>query len=153
MSNRPKIPLKSDTRFKQGRFEDVFKPQKYYGTYPIMYRSKWEFNYMVSLERNPNVEKWSSEKIIIPYIIQEKVDGKVVMKKHNYHTDFIVHMKTGQIYVIEIKPKAQAPRFKNQIKSDPVAYKNLCKWKAALEYCKQKGYIFKVLTEEHLKTK
>lgn len=148
--NKPK--LQKSSHWKQGRFESVFKPQKYYGRYPIIYRSKWEFNYMISLERNPNVVKWSSEEIVIPYIMQEKVNGKVVMKKHNYHTDFTVHMKSGQIYVIEIKPKSQAPRFKNQIKTDPVAYKNMCKWNAALNFCKQNGFIFKVLTEEHLTT-
>lgn len=145
-----KIHSSKSKFFKQGKFEDHFQPKKYYGIYPIIYRSSWEFKYMIQLERNPNVEKWSSEEIIIPYEMLEKVGGKVVTKKHNYHTDFTVHMKSGSIFVLEIKPKAQSPRFKSQIRRDPTAYKNACKWKAALEYCNQKGFIFKVLTEEHL---
>jgi hypothetical protein len=147
---QPKTTFTRSARFHQGNFEDKFIAQKYYGERPIIYRSSWEYKYMISLERNPKVEKWSSEKIIIPYYMNEKIDGKVVRKKHNYHTDFIVHMKDGNIFVIEIKPKIHTPRYNHQIKTDPVAYKNACKWKAALEYCKQKGFIFKVLTEDSL---
>lgn len=140
-----------NNHYKQGKFEDKFKPKKYCGTFPIIYRSGWEYKYMISLELNENVEKWSSEDIVIPYFMSEKIEGKVVQKKHDYHTDFTVWMKSGQVYVIEVKPKSQSPRYKNQIKSDPVAYKNYCKWKAALEFCKQKGFIFKVITEEYIK--
>lgn len=39
------------------------------------------------------------------------------------------------------------------MKLDPVQYKNARKWKAALEWCKQNGYKFRVITEQHLKTK
>lgn len=143
-------PKKRGYHFKQGHFEDRFKPQKYYGEYPIIYRSELEFKYMVSLERNPNVVKWSSEKIVIPYFMDEKIDGKVVTKKHDYFTDFTVHMKSGNVYVVEVKPYAQCPRFKNQILNDPVIYKNACKWKAAIDWCKKNGMIFKVITEKEI---
>jgi hypothetical protein len=151
--NKTHITLQNPktTKFKQGYFEKHFKPKKYYGERPIIYRSSLELKYMISLERNPKVEKWSSEKIVIPYLMQEKVDGKVVAKKHRYFTDFIVHMTNDDIFVIEIKPLSQCPRKKNQIKTDLTAYKNACKWKAALDWCKQKGYIFKVITEEYIK--
>lgn len=146
----PNNPNKSGYNYKQGHFENHFNPQKYYGERPIIYRSSLELKYMISLERNSNVEKWSSENFSIPYLINEKIDGKVVLKKHRYIPDFIVHMKSGQVFVIEIKPFCQAPRKVKQIQTDPVVYKNAQKWKAALEWCKQKGYIFKVITEEYI---
>lgn len=134
-----------------GNFEDKYKVCKYYGDRPIIYRSSLELKYMINLERNPEVEKWSSEKIVIPYIIKEKIDGKYVDKKRNYHTDFIVHMKNGKIYVVEIKPYTLSPRTNNQIRSNPMIYKNACKWKAAISYCKLKGYEFKVITDQDIK--
>ena len=150
ITQRNQKPKSRGYHYKQGHFEDKFKPQKYYGEYPIIYRSELEFKYMVSLERNPNVERWSSEKIVIPYFMKEKINGKVVEKKHDYFTDFVVHMKSGNIYVIEVKPYAQCPRYKNQIANDPVVYKNACKWNAAINWCKQNGMIFKVVTEKDI---
>jgi hypothetical protein len=151
--NKTHITLQNPqtAKFKQGYFEKHFEPKKYYGERPIIYRSSLELKYMISLERNNNIQKWSSEKVVIPYLMQEKIDGKVVTKKHSYYTDFIVHMNSGQVFVIEIKPLSQSPRYKKQIQTDPVAYKNACKWKAAIDWCKQKGYIFKVITEEYIK--
>jgi TnsA endonuclease N terminal. len=135
----------------QGHFEKYFKPEKYDGEYPIIFRSKLEFKYMISLERNPNVEKWSSEKIVIPYVIPEKINGKVVLKQHRYFTDFIVQMKSGKICVIEIKPLAQSPRTKDSIKNSSDIRKNAYKWHHAIKFCEEKGWEFKVITEEYIK--
>lgn len=139
-------------KFKQGDF-DKYNPKKYYGHRPIKYRSSWEFKMMIKLELNPMVEKWSSEEIVIPYTMLEKVNGKAIRIRHNYHTDFTVHLKTGLKYILEVKPNNQTPRTVSQIKRDPVMYKNSCKWKAALAWAKQNGYEFKIINEEHLKTK
>lgn len=136
--------------YKQGYFEDHYIPQKYYGERPIIYRSELELKYMISLERNPNVERWSSEKIVIPYYMDEKINGKVVRKKHDYFTDFVVHMKSGNIYVVEVKPSTQCPRYVNQIQTNPIIRKNACKWQAALDWCKKNGMIFKVVTEKEI---
>lgn len=141
---------KKGYNYYQGHFEDKFEPKKYYGERPIIYRSGLELKYMINLEMNPNVEKWTSEKIVIPYYMKEKVNGVVVNKKHHYYTDFTVHMKSGKIFVVEVKPMSQSPKTKNQIKTDPVLYKNACKWKAAIEWCKKNGMEFKVITDEHI---
>lgn len=138
------------SHFKQGHFEDKFQPRKYYGEYPIIYRSGLELNFMISLERNPKVERWTSEKIIIPYFMDEKINGKVVRRKHDYYTDFTVHIKGGPIYVVEVKPSQMCPRRIEEIRSNPIMYKNACKWKAAIEWCKENGYVFKVMTEKEI---
>ena len=108
---------------------------------------------MVTVELNPAVERWSSEHIVIPYTMNERVNGKSVVKRHNYHTDFTILLKDGTRYVIEVKPDNQSPKNKGDIQRNPVMYKNACKWKAAISWCKAHGYIFRVITEQHLKTK
>ena len=60
-------------------------------------------------------------------------------------------MKNGAVYVVEIKPSSLTPLNEAQIKRNPIMYKNACKWKAAILWCKQRGYIFKVITEKDLK--
>lgn len=143
---------RSGPNFKQGTF-DEYKPQKYYGPRPIIYRSSWEFRFMQQMELNPNVVKWSSENIQIPYTLMERNEkGKFVEKRHTYNIDFTVHLKNGHKYVVEVKPLSQSPKTVEQIKRNPVMYKNARKWKAALEWCKQAGYKFIVVTEEQLKT-
>jgi len=108
---------------------------------------------MGKMELNPNVESWSSEEFCIPYVLMEKVNGKFVPVRHNYYPDFGVKLKTGEKYIIEIKPINQSPKTINEIKRNPVMTKNAAKWKAALNWCKQNGYIFKVVNEENLKTR
>jgi bifunctional DNA-binding transcriptional regulator/antitoxin component of YhaV-PrlF toxin-antitoxin module len=95
------------------------------------------------LEVTDNVEKWSSEQIVIPYRIRGEL--------HMYHTDFTVILKDGRKFIIEIKPIDMVPMNESAIRRSPEMYKNACKWKAALEYAKKNGYIFKVVTEDGIK--
>lgn len=143
--------LKPDikSKYKQGYYNN---PQKYFGPLPIIYRSSLEYKFIVQLELNPNVEKWSSENIQIPYTMRESKDGKFVDVRHTYNIDFTVLLKNGNKYIIEIKPSSLSPLNESQIKRNPVMYKNACKWRAAIQWCKQNGYEFKVITEKHLQT-
>lgn len=142
------------SRFNQGVF-DKYASEKYFGPKPIVYRSSWELTYMRNLELNPAVSKWTSESIAIPYLMKEKkvINGQtqLVTKRRNYFPDFLVIMKTGKIYLIEVKPLSQTPLNESQIRMNPDMYRNHCKWSAALEFCKQKGYEFKIVTEKQLK--
>lgn len=139
-------------KYLQGTF-DGYNPKKYFGPKPIIYRSSYEKRFMITCELNPNVIKWSSEQIVVPYLMKEKIGGKWVTKRHNYFTDFTVHTSDGKKYIIEVKPDAMSPKNERDARRDPVKYKNFCKWKAAISYAKHHGYIFKVVTEAHLKTK
>lgn len=142
----------ANSRYKQGEF-DKYNPQKYFGPRPIIYRSSYELAFMRKLEANAAVEKWSSEQIAIPYTMKEKKNGKVVVVRHTYYTDFTVFLKSGAKYIVEVKPKTLTPLNESQIERNPEIYKNACKWKAAIAWCKHNGYAFKVVTEDHLKTK
>lgn len=143
--------ISKNSRFKQGIYDEKELNPKIFGPRPIFYRSSYELNYCRSLDMNPFVLKWGSEVIGIPYVMTELKNGQKIIKRHTYYPDFIVIMKTGQVYIIEIKPFNQTPVRENQIERDPTMRKNATKWRAAMNYCKQKGYEFKIVTEKQLK--
>ena len=120
----------------------------------IVYRSSWERRLMKFLDENPSVLKWGSEEAVIPYI--SPVDNKI----HRYFTDAYAKIKTKtgiKTYLIEVKPKhqtlppAQQQRKTKKYINEVVTYGvNQAKWKAATEYCLDRGWEFKILTEDHL---
>jgi hypothetical protein len=110
---------------------------------------------MVYCDLNENILEWGSEEIALPY--RSPIDNRI----HRYFPDFYIKVKeqTGQIkkYIIEIKPKKQTIEPKVQKRKtkgyiyEVVEYaKNQAKWKAAQEFCKDRMWEFKVLTEEDL---
>ena len=110
---------------------------------------------MVWLDKNPNIISWASEELIIPYV--SPVDGCW----HRYFPDFLVKMRTKEgklkTVLIEVKPKKQSQppepqkrvtkRYINEVATYGV---NQSKWKAATEYCLDRGWEFQVITEDHL---
>ena len=60
-------------------YKGVFRPnnpEKYTGDpTSIIYRSRWELILMGTLDKHPDVLKWGSEEIIIPY--RSPIDGRV----------------------------------------------------------------------------
>jgi hypothetical protein len=131
-------------------------PKKYKGNYNnIIYRSLWERKFMVYCDLNAHILEWSSEEIVIPY--RSPLDGKV----HRYYPDFYVKIKTLEevkVYIVEVKPLRQTlepkpPKRKTkQYLNEVFAYtKNQAKWKAAREWCADRRYEFKIITEVELK--
>lgn len=131
-------------------------PQKYRGDPDnIVYRSTWECRVMSWLDNREDVIQWASEEFSIPYV--SPVDGKV----HRYFPDFYVKIKqkddTIKEMVLEVKPHRQTlePQKKSRVTkqyiTEVVAYGvNQAKWKAAEEFCKDRKWTFKVLTEYDL---
>ena len=131
-------------------------PQKYAGDPKnIIYRSTWECKVMNWLDLNPDIISWASEELTVPY--KSPVDGRF----HRYFPDFLVKVKTRtgvvKTMMLEVKPKHQTvPPVPQQRKTkkyinEVVTYGvNQAKWKAANEYCLDRGWEFKVLTEDHL---
>ena len=136
------------------RYKGKFRPQnreKYKGNSSnIVYRSGWELNFMKYLDRQPEVLQWNSEEIIIPY--KSPIDGKW----HRYYPDFLVKTLKSET-IIEIKPKKQTKppkenpkhrrRYLREVKTFVV---NEAKWKAAKEFCENKGFQWKIMTEDTL---
>lgn len=131
-------------------------PQKYVGDpNNIIYRSLWERKVMNWLDQNDSIISWCSEELIIPY--KSPVDGRW----HRYFPDFLVKSKTrdGKIKtsIIEVKPLKQTKppeiqkRITKQYINEVATYGvNDAKWKAAREYCDDRGWNFQLITEKEL---
>lgn len=140
----------------QGRFYPKNK-KKYKGdSSNIIYRSLWERKFMNYCDLTESVLEWQSEEIIIPYL--SPIDNKV----HRYFPDFLIRIKESsgetKTYLIEVKPKKQTvepdknpkrrtKRWLNEVYTWQV---NQAKWKAAEEFCKDRMWHFKILTETEL---
>ena len=139
----------------KGKYQPSF-PKKYKGDPTnIVYRSLWERTFMKYCDTNENILEWFSEEIAVPY--RSPIDNKI----HRYFPDFYIKVKesNGSIkkYIIEIKPKKQTlepipqkRKTKGYIYEVYEYAKNQAKWKAAEEWCADRGYEFKVLTEDNL---
>lgn len=118
----------------------------------VVYRSSWERFFSVYLDMNDNVTKWGSEEIVIPYFYP--VDGKT----HRYFPDYFIEFKNGKKLIVEIKPfkETQEPVLKKggnkKTYADALAtyIKNCAKWEAAKEFCDDRGWSFRVFTENEL---
>ena len=131
-------------------------PLKYRGDYRnIIYRSLWELKFMKYCDSNQNILEWGSEEFWLPY--RSPLDNRV----HRYFPDFYIKVRetTGKInkMVIEVKPKRQCMEPKRpKKKTRGYIYevreyaRNQAKWKAAKSYCLDRGYEFKILTENEL---
>ena len=139
-------------------YRGFFKPQnasKYIGNpINIMYRSLWERKFMKFCDSSQNVLRWGSEEVIVPYI--NPLDNK----PHRYYVDFIVEMKTAEgikTLLVEIKPKKQCvePKKRKKVTSGYISevktwITNTAKWKAAEAISKNRGWTFKIMTEDDL---
>ena len=135
-------------KFAQGSYA-VTNRTKYVGGKDPYFRSSWELAFMRMCDQHPNIKKWSSENVKIPY--QRPDTGKYA----NYVPDFMIQYidKDGAEHVelIEIKPRNQttmeSARTKGHVYQTAI---NAAKWTAAQEWCKRKGIRFKVLNEDQI---
>ncbi len=110
---------------------------------------------MIYCDKNENILEWGSEEIALPYL--SPLDNKI----HRYFPDFYIKVKetNGKVkkMLIEVKPKKQCTEPKAQKKiTKGYIYevkeyaRNQAKWKAAKEFCKDRQWEFKVITENEL---
>ncbi len=142
--------------------------EKYIGSYPIEYRSSWEFAFCRFCDLSQNVIKWSAEGVEIPYQI---VNNRTQMlENHRYYPDFYVETinsnnpETYNRLVIEIKPKSetempvqpktQTLKMLENFEYAQITYKkNLHKWAFTKEWCEKRNLQFKIITEDWLRSK
>ena len=139
----------------KGKYK-VRAPYKYKGDpTKVVYRSLWERKFLTYCDTNINIIEWGSEEMYVWY--RSPIDNR----PHRYFPDFYIKAResNGQIkkYIIEVKPQRQtAPpaKPKRQTKGylrEAFEYaKNQAKWKAANEWCLDRGFEFKILTEKEL---
>ena len=138
----------------KGKYKPSY-PQKYKGDPTnVIYRSLWERKFMVYCDKNENVLEWSSEEIALPY--KSPLDNRI----HRYFPDFYIKVKEGnkiQKYLVEIKPKRQVSepkvpkrKTKGYIYEVKEYVKNQAKWKSAQEFCEDRQWKFKIMTDDDL---
>lgn len=132
----------------------VKNKQKYIGDHTsVTARSSWERAAFIWCENNPNVIRWASENVEIPYV------NPVDKKTHKYIMDLMIWWADGSISIIEIKPKYQTKpptgtrRTKKYIQEAFEYVKNESKWKSARRLAQARGWKFEIWTEEVLKGK
>lgn len=131
-------------------------PKKYVGSYPIIIRSDWERAFCRWLDMNSFVVEWKAEPIGISY------HDPIRNKNRRYYPDFLITMRNKNKklnnYLIEIKPYKEIvpPKFGKKDSDKTKRWKqatyltNCAKFKAARKFSKQRGIIFKILTEKEL---
>ena len=124
-------------------------PQKYIGKHKPKYRSGWELRVMMFLDGNDHITYWASEAISIPY--KNPLTGKPSM----YIPDFFVVYENRfhqiKAEIIEVKPKSQTSLKEAKSRPDQAhAIVNQVKFAAAMNYCKQHGYVFRVISEDSI---
>lgn len=135
----------------KGRFKPK-NPQKYKGNPTnIIYRSSWELKLMVYLDSHSDVISWQSEEFCIPYV------SPADRRAHRYFPDFWVKKADGTVMVIEVKPMDQTKepkkpgRVTRKYINEVMTYGiNQAKWKAAREFCADRGWKFEIMTEKQL---
>jgi len=125
-------------------------PDKYAGDVNAIFaRSTWEVACMKYFDSRPDVLRWGSEEIVIPYL--SPLDSKV----HRYFPDFFVEYidRNGNVIkeIVEVKPlhESEKEHAKSQRSKDALIV-NEAKWKSAAIYCSERDMKFRVLTEKSI---
>tara|TARA_B100000809_G_scaffold254707_1_gene292267 strand:- start:122 stop:556 length:435 start_codon:yes stop_codon:yes gene_type:complete len=136
-------------KFARGRFH-LKNQEKYVGTKTPTYRSGWEHAFMRLCDEHPNVFKWASESIKIPY--RHPLTGKYTIYVPDFFVVYIDKEGRKHAELVEIKPKAQTTMEdagRSHSKQRQVVI-NTAKWEAASAYAKQNRIKFRVVSEEQL---
>ena len=136
-------------RFAQGKYT-LKNPDKYVGGRSPTYRSSWEWAFMRMCDNNPNISKWASESIKIPY--RHPFSGKYTVYVPDF---FIVYQdKNGKKHaeMIEVKPADQTTmeRAGKSLAKKKQVVIHMAKWEAANASAKQRKIRFRVVSEEQL---
>ena len=140
----------------KGKFRPK-NPEKYKGNAGnIIYRSSWEQKFMDWCDRTEEVLAWQSEEKQIPYF------DPVAKKHRRYYPDFLIKYKkhdgTIMTEMVEVKPLKQVKGPNRQPKKRTRGWlnevntyvTNTSKWRAAENYCEDRGWKFRLLTEKNI---
>lgn len=136
------------TKFAKGQYT-VINESKFVGSKQPIFRSSWELAFMRMCDSHPNIIKWASENIKIPY--RNPMTGKYA----NYVPDFMIQYidknGTEHVELVEIKPRNQTTMESARTQGQQIQTAiNAAKWTAAQEWCKRKGIRFKVINEDQI---
>ena len=125
-----------DGKYNGVNFKSFYKKGKYFSNKlnkEVFYRSSYEKEVYEFLDTDSTVLTYLSEPVRIRY-----EDGN---QGRYYLPDLLITYNNGSQKLVEIKPKYLVSTIKNQ-----------SKFKAARQYCDEKGIIFEVWTEETIES-
>ena len=136
-------------KYAQGKFNPK-NPDKYVGGRSPTYRSSWEFAFMRFCDQHPNVSKWASEAIKIPY--RNPFTGKYTVYVPDFFVEYVDKNGKSHVELVEVKPRNQtslkeAGRSK---KNQAHSVLNAAKWEAARAWCKQNNIVFRIISEDDI---
>lgn len=133
-------------KFAKGHYK-VKNPEKYLGSKAPIYRSGWEMTFMNFCDNNPSIQEWASEPLKIPY--RDPLTGKQTVYVPDFLIVYVDKNLRKHVELIEIKPAKQTLREKvGKNPYDQAQYvKNMAKWAACQDWCKNKNIKFRVITE------
>lgn len=137
------------SRFAQGKFT-LKNPEKYIGGRTPTYRSSWEFHFMRMCDTNDSITKWASEAVRIPY--RNPLTGKQTVYVPDFFISYADKSTKKRVELIEVKPANQAIKERLGKSKHNQAHwiVNQAKWEAARAWCKQKGIVFRIVTEDDI---
>jgi hypothetical protein len=155
--------LKPNGKWKSGKYFPN-NPEKYIGDiHNIIYRSSWERKFCQYCDINPNILKWSSEPLSIPYW------SPIDKKEHKYFVDYYIQVKkadqTIENWFIEIKPENQyditkrpqeptgnltEKKIRNYNEKLKTWIINRAKFEAATRFAEARGYKFGAINESFI---
>lgn len=150
-----------NSRFYSGYYK-IQNSKKYIGNpVDIVYRSSWEYKFMIYCDLNEGVLKWGSEVFKIPYI-DRMGHNRVYIPDFYIETRDINNDGLMNRFLIEIKPDKETrepiipsgniseKKLKNLEYEIGVWQKNKYKWTYTIEWCKNRDITFTLLTEFHI---
>ena len=133
------------TKFLQGKYS-VQNPSKYVGSKQPFCRSSWEMVFCRMCDTRPDIIKWASEPMRIPYT--HPMTGQVTTYVPDFMIQYIDRDGRTHVEMIEIKPSGQTTL--ENARGDgnkAAAIVNASKWTAADAFCRAQGIRFRVITE------
>lgn len=136
-------------RFSQGVF-NIKNPNKYIGLGSPRYRSSWELSVMKMCDENDSIHQWASESIKIPY--RDPLTGKATVYVPDFLVIYLDKNQKKHAEVWEIKPANQTVLEKvgKNAYNQAQYVKNMAKWAAAQNWCKNNGLHFRVINEQDI---
>jgi len=101
-------------------------------------------------DEHPNVARWASESIKIPY--RHPFTGKYTIYVPDFFIVYVDRNGKKHAELIEVKPAAQTTMEKagRSYKKQQQVIINNAKWEAANAYARQNRIVFRVVSEEQL---
>jgi len=136
-------------KFAHGKYK-LKNPDKYIGLKTPTYRSGWEHSFMRLCDEHPNVARWASESIKLPY--RHPFTGKYTIYVPDFFIVYVDRNGKKHAELIEVKPAAQTTMEKagRSYKKQQQVIINNAKWEAANAYARQNRIVFRVVSEEQL---